>query len=800
MSPISPADTTFVPRREFIRDQRPASAFSILALSGAALLRLYSFPTDTVLALRKHLESIHVVLSSRELPHDNFHELALEGKPWSSPKSMRSEKLLIEIIDVIHLTGHKFLTTMDYGREQDDRIIMAFSRTFPSPLFNAAPPPPFHSMSNDSLSVAPHPVKLLFAISFISQSHLRVIAPPLHLTPAILQTVRGSWPRGVVSEKKAAENVYEFKLKGYKLFQEDTFATDSLRHILSLLGTLDGFGFTLLTSLSLNNRSRSKDLWIFTGVSQTNPPESQASSSHGSRSDLHAASFEKARERRRSYQGQAHSATANNRPSHVRAATEHSLAHSSHNPPPSSISSNSAIVRKPAPRAQLPVSVAQSTASNDNVLDGGVPSSRSVPSEELRMELQSDVGSAVDMTGVGTQKYGRAGEPEKSLYQQASRFHSMTPGAANPYYPNMSTSAMNTMQASGSPQSAQTTGRTEIPTPKRAATTSSIPLRSRTSAKAASQPATPLLGPGAFRDSALSSNTGQTADIASTWPGAGRGNGHSIGIHGDDHVLPGGWIPTSVEAKEIKALGDYPNEPNAHDHALRSPEEQEVKVGIPELVRPRRRLARSGEATFVPEAHHADIHRTNDADRHYPHMRSTPDRREYDPPKSPDGWVLVSVGQPSMASAPQAPKHTLRRKQSFPPTKLQKPQPSGSPQSTDFRGATTGPPDGRGHRKTPSNPNPSSMSPAAKAIVIIDAMQAKRKTTSGDAPQSSFRKFFSLSRPEPPKSPSNEGRPGLSGGGAKGKMVEREDSVRRREGTRRMRGTPEVRSGGPDPD
>ncbi len=115
-----------------------------------------------------------------------------------------------------NLTGHKFLTTMDYGREQDDRVIMTFSRTFPSPLSNPAPPPPFHSMSNDSLSVVPHPVKFLFAISFISQSYLRVIGPPLHLTPAILQTVRGSWPRGVVSEKKVAENVYEFKLKGYK--------------------------------------------------------------------------------------------------------------------------------------------------------------------------------------------------------------------------------------------------------------------------------------------------------------------------------------------------------------------------------------------------------------------------------------------------------------------------------------------------------------------------------------------------------------------------------------------------------
>ena len=216
MPPISPADTNLVPRREFIRDQRPASEFCILALSGAALLRLYSFPTDTILALRRHLDSIHLILGSRELPQNNFHELSLEGKPWSNPKSMRSEKLLIEIVDVIHLAGHSFLTTMDYGREQDDRVIMAFSRTIPSPLSNATHTPPFHSMSNDSSSVVPHPVKLLFAISFISQSHLRVITPPLHLTPAILQTVRGSWPRGVVSEKKVAENVYEFKLKGYK--------------------------------------------------------------------------------------------------------------------------------------------------------------------------------------------------------------------------------------------------------------------------------------------------------------------------------------------------------------------------------------------------------------------------------------------------------------------------------------------------------------------------------------------------------------------------------------------------------
>jgi hypothetical protein len=221
MSPISPTDpTSFVPRREFIRDQRPASSFSILALAGAALLRLYSFSPDVLAALRTRLDEEHLILGSRELIQNNFYEFSLDGKPWSNPKTTRSEKLLIEIIAVLYRKGHNFLSTLDYGREQDDRIVMAFSRPSSMPLLPPQPPSTAPSsnvhMSKDSVVTHSQPVKVPFAISFISQSHLRVIAPPLHLTPAVLQTVRGSWPRGVVSEKKVAENVYEFKLKGYR--------------------------------------------------------------------------------------------------------------------------------------------------------------------------------------------------------------------------------------------------------------------------------------------------------------------------------------------------------------------------------------------------------------------------------------------------------------------------------------------------------------------------------------------------------------------------------------------------------
>ena len=48
------------------------------------------------------------------------------------------------------------------------------------------------------------------------------------------------------------------------VFDEDTFQSDALKHILSLLRSFDKYGFTLLTSLSLSStRSRVKDLWIF---------------------------------------------------------------------------------------------------------------------------------------------------------------------------------------------------------------------------------------------------------------------------------------------------------------------------------------------------------------------------------------------------------------------------------------------------------------------------------------------------------------------------------------------------------
>ena len=577
-----------------------------------------------------------------------------------------------------------------------------------------------------------------------------------------------------------------------------------------MLGSLDGFGFTLLTSLSFNGRSRSKDLWVFTSLSQITPG-SQPDTPLGSRTDLQTAPSDKVRERRRSHPALANSLSANNLLAHTRAATEHSIVARSTVQGP--ISHKSVVVRKPAPRAKLPVSVAHSS-SNDNARDSVTPNAQV---EGLRMELESTVGSAEDMTGIGTQKYGRGGEPDRSRYQQPPfGSYSMAPGVAPPYFSSMSASVMKASQPGESPQGAQpferTTRRTEIPSHKQETIpTPVLPPPRHSPVKATPQPGTPippLLSPGAFRDSSLSSNTGQTVDLPNTWTGLGRENGHSgsstRGPDAKENVLPSGWVPGLAGNKEFTAPGDHADKSNAHRHKSSSPyrltpEEQEVKVSMPELVHPKHRLPRAGEATIVPEAPRADTHRTVGVDRVPPPMKSTLDKNGNDQRKGPaEGWVLVSVGQPGTTSAPQASKPSsqpnLKKKKSFPPMASQKTSLSPSPSSIASRATPAGSPAGSGHKKASSIP--SSMSPTAKAIVIIDAMEAKRKATGGDSSQSAFRKFFSLSRPDSPgKSPGKERRP-LSPGGSKSRIVEQADNGKKREGGRehgRVKGMPEVR-------
>lgn len=226
-SPGTSQDISFTPRKEFMKElSAQTKSFSLLALSSSNCIRLYSFSPLAVASLRRLLEqSVHVIASREDTAH-NLYEFALDGKPWANPKSVPTEKLLVDIIAVIYQSGYAYLSTIDYGREADDRLAMTFStlsNTPPTSRTVTPLPPSTNSPNHDSIAGSSLALgdksqakRVPFAISFSSVTVMRVISPPLHLTPAILQAVRGSWPRGVVAEKKVGENSYEFKLKGYK--------------------------------------------------------------------------------------------------------------------------------------------------------------------------------------------------------------------------------------------------------------------------------------------------------------------------------------------------------------------------------------------------------------------------------------------------------------------------------------------------------------------------------------------------------------------------------------------------------
>ena len=220
MSANLTTEPPFTPRKEFIRVPLPApDSFALLALSSANCIRLYSFPASVVDALRHLFEQLSIILSSREDSPQSLYEFSLEGKPWADAKSIFTEKLLLDILAVFYQYGYSYLSTIDYGRELDDRLAMVFSKPGTAPILNSQTTNPLPSVPTNSTSHLNDKEKVQlvpFALSFTSATLMRVIEPPLHLTPAILQAVRASWPRGVVSEKKVGDNSFEFKLKGYK--------------------------------------------------------------------------------------------------------------------------------------------------------------------------------------------------------------------------------------------------------------------------------------------------------------------------------------------------------------------------------------------------------------------------------------------------------------------------------------------------------------------------------------------------------------------------------------------------------
>ncbi|KAG5644732.1 hypothetical protein DXG03_007861 [Asterophora parasitica] len=750
--PNFPVGSGFVPRKEFARELKPApNSFAVVAIASANFVRLYSFPPSVVSTIRELLEAYGTLTAFREDVHHKLCEFTLDGKPWASPKSVRAEKLLVDILAIIYQCGYTYLSSLDYGREADDRLAMAFSKPSTTPAAGSrsgTPLPtsasPFRD-SSGSISLDKQKPRVPFALSFLSPTLMRVIGPPLHLTPAILQAVRASWPRGVVSEKKVGDNSFEFKLKGYKWFQQDTFATDSLRHILALLSSLDAQSFTLLSSISLTNRSRVKDLWVFTGpgssatddlLRQDSANTSAFGGSHlgGSHGDIkrHAQSpdfavLQQLGPAPASYTQHRRMATEPNASApaqpqvyhHVRAVTEDHITghgfqvtHGYHDPP---IPHHPGLLRKPAPRAQVPVSVVHE-ADTHTV-------------ENIRANLPSTISSgAEDMTGVGatgfvpdvlytTSPFGTVAVPVAPPAQSPAhgppKHRSLTP-------PNRPRSPL-------SPGTAQTT------TPPSVLTSNPSPQSAH---DAFDQPASQLLGPGAFRDTSFSATSDSSYDIPIKWTGIGEAlaldqarsqvqpqnlkenetpaSSHNKRQSSLGPMLPGAWQPTPIDEKpeDTGGIMDQVHSPIAEGEKQDGSKTpiHEVRVASPELTRPDMHLRKS-EAALVGMM----------ADTNTPPLPVATAGTGVDSPSSGNGqgWVLVNVD-----SAPTPPV-------------AESPTPGPSVQ--------------------PEHPMP----PAeAKAIAMMDAVDAKNKSSGTESTDSHDatphkKRFFGLGRKSSKKATSS---------------------------------------------
>ncbi|KAG9035695.1 hypothetical protein FS837_001850, partial [Tulasnella sp. UAMH 9824] len=292
MSTLLTSQSAFAPRKEFLKNQSTTHQFALLTFNGAEILRLSNFPPNVIASLRTLFQQQLVYRAYREDPEMGVSEFIMADRLWTS-KNVKTERLVTLIFSVILSHRFRFMTTLAYGRLAQDTRSLVFSKAVPgsldvpstsrtnSPAVPASPLPMSSPSSGDG--VRPEQ-RTCFALS-LSQKTLRVICAPKGSTPAILASVRSAWPRGVVSEDRVEDDVYEFQLKGYSLFSTSTFDRDALVHIFGLLRALDSHNFQLITNLNLTQgiaKSRTKDLWIFDcPADPPSPPHSQHAPSIG---------------------------------------------------------------------------------------------------------------------------------------------------------------------------------------------------------------------------------------------------------------------------------------------------------------------------------------------------------------------------------------------------------------------------------------------------------------------------------------------------------------------------------------
>jgi hypothetical protein len=211
-APHQPLSATFTPRREFLKSPRPVATYYLVSFAGSSLIRLTNFPSNFVRPFKHALEPVK---DFRDDPQQKLWEITLNTKPWASPRAPESETLILRILTILLSHNYSYVSSIDYGKESDDKLTLVFSKT--------------PSTSTSSASRAS--IEVPFGLSFPTPTLLRAVNVPLASTPAILYALRTAWPKGIAAEKKLGDGCYEFKLKGYSSGSPDFDARFYLTHM-----------------------------------------------------------------------------------------------------------------------------------------------------------------------------------------------------------------------------------------------------------------------------------------------------------------------------------------------------------------------------------------------------------------------------------------------------------------------------------------------------------------------------------------------------------------------------------------
>ena len=445
---------------------------------------------------------------------------------------------------------------------------------------------------------------------------------------------------------------------------------------------MDSHSFSLLTSISLTKRSRVKDLWVFTGLVPeyflpVETAEPSTAVSKITRLPLQTEanhSIDVPQQLKRfATEPAAHLPSVQ----HSRATTDPPQKPQNSNPSP-----QPHLLRKPAPRAQVPVSVLQ---------DSNTPDEHQI----LHTHMSSIIPTGIeDMTGVGAIPSPYVGG-QVVLGRSTSDKVATTPLLTST--PPKQTSQPNAKNETLIPST------NDLLTP-------------------------PLLGMNAFRDSVLSSNS----VTPSTFTGSYKKDAKleqepklssSYSLSGP--TFPGGWQSTPIDRKVEEETGFSTS--MTEEKGSAAFHENDCHIEAPAITTPDMSLRKSEVALIgmIASTSHAPPISQDDKPRKASQNSLS---------NGGKGWVLVNVEGSNTVrsdeSASSSDTTTPRAHESKRPN---------SPLSTSV--------------SAPKSSVLEQPSPVAKAIVIMDAMDSKKKNQSTMEPKESregsstgFKQFFSLNK------------------------------------------------------